>query len=37
MSTATRWVSNTCTFCGVAIVAAIAIISLVVVAWVALI
>jgi hypothetical protein len=34
MSTAMRLVGNTCTFCGVAIIAVVAIISLAVMAWV---
>lgn len=37
MSTAMRSIGNTCTFCGVAIIAAIAIITLAVMAWVMLI
>jgi len=37
MSTTMRTIGNTCTFCGVAIVAAVAIISLAVLAWVAVI
>ncbi len=37
MSTAMRLFGSTCTFCGVAIVAAVAIISLAVLVWVALI
>jgi len=37
MSTAMRSVGNTCTFCGIAIIAAVAIISLAVLAWVSFI